>query len=255
MAAALQQGPKPGARGEEGLGNSAILAKQKLQLPVQPTRATPTVKDDPVASRAASAVKGDRVSKEIVEAWKAALEVSELQVAQFVPWDSVIRVGEAILAGATSSMRIADMENMEKEDVRGVLQSPIAMAWISRQIYAHFQHRAGIVDSALYHKAVTGDIAAMKLFYERMGKMQNERTLNVRVSGGLDVSTLSDDDLQRLVRDKQRLLPAEFRILEEGTGTALRGDGGAGAAAGGGAPTVLQPPTEGPPKAEGVPGK
>jgi len=212
----------------------------------------------PANSRAGSALRN---------AWERAVSVTERDIAAFIPTDDVISIGESVLAGAQTLDVFCKMTGLKVPEVKAVLGNPVAMAWISKQIYHLFQHRAAIIDAALYQRAAGGDVQAIKLFYERMGQLDRTQNINVNYSGGVNIQALADDELERIVREKRRLLPAEFRRLseeatgakdaefqtEEGTGDSLPGADGAGSPPEGGAAPVLPEDAAGPPEAADVP--
>lgn len=144
-----------------------------------------------------------------------AFNVDPMEVAKFQPTEAVTKVGEAIASGLTNPRAIQTAAGLGPEAVQNVLNDPVAMIWISQRIEALFRYRAGLVDAALFMRAVAGDTTAIKLFYERMKIMEaGNKTLNVVYSGGVDVRSLPVDELKRIVADKARMLPAEFRVLE-----------------------------------------
>lgn len=144
-----------------------------------------------------------------------AFNVDPMEVARFQPTEAVTRVGEAIASGLTNPRAIQTAAGLGPEAVQGVLNDPVAMIWISQRIEALFKYRAGLVDAALFMRAIAGDTTAIKLFYERMKIMDaGSKTLNVHYSGGVDVRSLPTDELRKIVMDKARMLPAEFRVLE-----------------------------------------
>lgn len=141
--------------------------------------------------------------------------IDPVELAKFVPSPEVLKVGEAICAGLTNVHAIRQAASLDEATVLGVVNDPVAMLWISQRIEALFRCRAGIVDAALYMRAVAGDIGAIKLFFERH-KMMGEKTVNVVHSGGVDVRAIPTDELAKIVADKARALPAEFRVISEG---------------------------------------
>jgi hypothetical protein len=199
------------------------------------------------------------------KSWEKAISVSERDIAGFVPTDADIGIGEAILAGGQTVDTICKLSGLKIDRVKAVMTNPVAMAWISKQIYHLFQHRASIIDAALYMRAAGGDVQAMKLFYERMHQLgPREQNINVNYSGGVNIQALQDDELERIVNEKRRLLPAEFRRLAEsatdagceepeGSGDDLPGADGTGSAPPGEPPPVLQADAGGSPKATEIP--
>ena len=147
------------------------------------------------------------LSPAVVEAWKRAQNVTEQDVSAYVPQMADISVGEALLAGRLSLDDIVAYSGENRAVVQQTLATPVAMAWISRQIYGHFIHRAALVDAALIQRALSGDVSAIRLFYERSGKLVDTKHVQHTVQGGLNLTALTLEDLAKLVEDKQRTLP------------------------------------------------
>lgn len=185
------------------------------------------------------------LSPAIVDAWAAALNVDDQDLAKFIPTRLDIGVGEALLGGSLTVEQISDYTGHAHDKVKQTLSSPVAMAWISRQIHQLFKHRAGIVDAALYQAAIRGDVPAIKLFYERMGQLNRVIQHQHQYSGGIKLDTLSDEDLRRVIRENQAKLPAEFRIVDQDTpGDDLQSPTDTGPEDESGAAPVLPAPTE-----------
>jgi hypothetical protein len=151
----------------------------------------------------------------IVDGWRRAADLTPEQVECFKPTEVDISVGEALLAGNTQASRIAEYSGLDAAQVRDTLNNPIAMAWLSRQITALFTHRAALVDALLYQRAMTGDLAAIKLFYDRMRLLDKSMEIKHAYSGEVSLKQIPDDELARMVQDKARLLPAEFRVISQ----------------------------------------
>jgi hypothetical protein len=148
--------------------------------------------------------------------WEMAAGVPESEVMAFIPTDLVLQVGEGFLAGHRSIDSLIKFTGAAREPIREVLMNPVAMAWLSRQIYCLFQNRTAIIDAQLYLRAAAGDLQAIKMFYERMDRLPtNKKEVNVNYSGGVDVRNVSDDELRNIIQEKKRLLPAEFKVINE----------------------------------------
>jgi len=150
--------------------------------------------------------------------------VAPEDLAKFVPTDADMKIGEAIAAGVTAPSGLVTATGLEKEAVTATLNNPVAMLWISQRLEALFKFRAGLVDAALFMRAMAGDVAAIKLFFERHRLLTDQKTLNVVYSGGVDVRALPTDELQKIVQDRARMLPAEFRVLGQTPAEAANGD-------------------------------
>lgn len=156
------------------------------------------------------------ISSLLVDAWRRALDVSERDIAAFVPTTDVCEVGEALLAGATSVEAAASCSGLSEARVRDVICNAIAMSWIAQQVHEHFRRRIAFVDAALYGRAVAGDIPAIRLWYERHDSLDHAQKIDVRHrhSIAFDPSTLSTEDLRRLVQDNGRLLASSTKVID-----------------------------------------
>jgi hypothetical protein len=146
---------------------------------------------------------------------ESALSVTEKDVREFVPSDHVLLVGEALLAGQSTLTGMRGYCGLEERHIKAVLNNPVAMAWLSVQCAALFKSRSAVVDAAMYLRAAGGDVAAAKLFYERMKIMDaGQKVLHEhRVSGSIDLSKLSDLELEKILAEKVRMLPQALRKL------------------------------------------
>ncbi len=155
----------------------------------------------------------------LVKAWQRATQVDEREVQAHIPTTSEIKVAEALVNTAGSLQSICDHTGLQPGTVRGVLADPTAVAWISRQIAAQVQNRLGLIDAALFRSASAGNIAAIRLFYERFDKL-------ARIAGGVSITQVNygampDDDLRRLATARI----AEFsRIIDASPAPGPPGD-------------------------------
>jgi hypothetical protein len=151
----------------------------------------------------------------VVDGWQRAADLSPDQIEGYRPTPEDLKVGEALLAGNTTLARIAEYTSLSGDECKATLNSPLAMAWLSRQISALFCTRAALIDATLYTRAMTGDLAAIKLFYDRMRLLDKGMEIKHTYSGEVSLKNVPDDELTRIVQDKARLLPAEFRVLNQ----------------------------------------
>lgn len=153
-------------------------------------------------------------------AWRRALDVTEHDVANYIPTHLDAAIAGALLAGATSIDQIAGFCKVEPNRIGRQMQRAVAMRWISDMIHAHIGQRLGIVTAALFARAATGDVQACRLVFEKFGQVNN--TTHVVHHKGLDLSHLSDDELSRLVRDKLHAV-RDAAIIDITAHTALEG--------------------------------
>jgi hypothetical protein len=207
-----------------------------------------------------------KVSAPLVAAWQRAQNVTDQDVASFIPTSDTILVGEAFLAGNVTVQSVADYVHCHTKEVNEVLSDPVAMAWISRQIHSHLAHRMALVDASLFQRAIAGEVAAIKLFYERHHKLTAISQVNHNYNGTVKLDAVSDDDLKRLIKDADSRLPGPPRPLASrpiidvpftvapGAGDPVPCAPGAGAASEGGPVRLLSGHAGEPPETAGVPG-
>lgn len=175
----------------------------------------------------------------LTKAWKDALSVTPHDVAGFIPTERELSVAEALLDGQLTPSAIQAATDLTLAEVKSVFGDPVAMAWISRQIDQLCQHRLGLVDAAMFARAVAGDVTAAKLVYERVGKIRKLGAVNVFSHGNtqINLSGLSNDDLKKLIAEDERTLALS-------AGASVPGAEGADEASEGGAGAVLHAPLE-----------
>lgn len=155
------------------------------------------------------------IKNDVARAFAAAFTVDPLEVARYQPTPEATKLGEAIATGLVNLQALVTATGLPRDTVVGLMNDPVVMLWISQRIESLFRYRAGLVDAALFMRAVAGDVTAIKLFFERHKILTDQKTLNVHYSGGVDVRGLPTDELRKIVADKARMLPAEFRLLSE----------------------------------------
>lgn len=188
-------------------------ARRNLQNPDGVTLLRPPGMNDPSDARLPAVPA--KVPPLTLSGLTKALGVTERDLETFVPNEHHLKVGEAFLAGHSALGPICTYSGLTEDEVKAVLNDCCAMQWISRRTEALFKSRVAVIDCALYLRAAAGDLRAMELFYKRM-RLLEEATKRVEVSysGGINLTAVSDDELARIVADKTKLLPAEFKLIE-----------------------------------------
>lgn len=151
------------------------------------------------------------LSKTLQKAWESAINVTPRDVAAYQPSHADIAVAEALTLGNTSLDDLTKQTSLKRERVREILSSPVSMAWISEQCERLFKLRKGIVDAALYTRAVQGDIAAMKLYYERTEILAKQPVNQINI-GEINYEACTDDDLIKILHG--RLSSPEGQIID-----------------------------------------
>lgn len=209
--------PIAGVEGDQLRPKILDMLEAKRRLPAPPAH-TP-LGHHPRTARTPRGLPSPALPAVTTRSLQDALSITEQEVSAYLPTEVDIQVGEALVSGASTMVGIQGYCGIERNRIKATLNNPVAMAWISRQVEALFKTRVAIVDAAVYLRAAGGDTTAAKLFYERFKLLTSQ---SVRVdhvySGGVNISALPDDELARIVREKTRLLPAEFRLLEGPSG-------------------------------------
>lgn len=166
-------------------------------------------------------------------AWARAAAVSEREVAGYRPFKRDLRIAEALLNGAVTCTEIAAKVGIHAEKVRQALRNPVRAAWLSRQLGAHFLHRLCQVDAALFNRALTGDVRALDLYYRRFAVFGAPVVHHEHSHLHVDVSGLSDEDLDKTISEKLRrhIVDAQFTVegpKQGGEGSTPPSPGGAG---------------------------
>lgn len=134
---------------------------------------------------------------------KRSLLADPHQVRAYVPDELALGIAESLLSGKLFFKDIAEDLRVSPTTISSRMKDPVACAWISEQITAMARHRIGLVDAALINRCLSGDVAAMKLFYQRFDKIVRRSEIVTR-DMGFDPSKLSDEQLHKLVLEKQR---------------------------------------------------
>jgi hypothetical protein len=127
----------------------------------------------------------------VARSLKDALNITDQEVASYLPTEKDIMVGEALISGYSTLNGIMGYCGLDNPVVKRTLNNPVAMAWISRQVEALFKTRAAVIDAAVYLRAAGGDIAAAKLFYERMRLLTSQSVRVDHVYSGGSISRVS----------------------------------------------------------------
>lgn len=128
----------------------------------------------------------------------AALLVTKDDLRLYEPDELDIAIAQGFLAGHISVPEISEFCSRAECTVRKRLQNPTSFAWIAQQVSSLIHTRIGQVDAALLRKAVQGHVEAIKLFYQRFGKLAD---LKIVAHGNLgDLSNYSDADLDAAIQ-------------------------------------------------------
>lgn len=135
----------------------------------------------------------------------AALSVRKEDIQTYEPEPIDIAIAQSFLEGAISIPELSDATRRAECAVRKKLKDPVAFAWIAHQVSALMPTRKGMVDAALFRKAVAGDVKAIELWYKRFGALTE---LKIIAHGNLgDLTTFTDKDLDSLIEAEVKTHP------------------------------------------------
>lgn len=121
----------------------------------------------------------------------------------------------AVLNGAVYTNEIAKQAQITPEEVLRRMLQPAFARWLSQQVEAELPNRLGLVDLAVYSRALkTGDVSRARYLAERFGKMRRRAASN-HLHLHLSLEKLSDEQLQKLVEEKRRLLGLTHEQTEQ----------------------------------------
>lgn len=160
----------------------------------------PKVSAPPAVGRAAGV---RTLSPTLRRAYLRIQEVSDAEIERYLPLKIDIRVAESILDGCNSPPAIARRIGADEKTVRRVINNPVRMAWISRQLTHHYAARVGLVDQAMFEGAVAGKTDAARLFYARQGLLAGAPA-SQHAHVHLEFNQLSDGELRKVIAEKLR---------------------------------------------------
>lgn len=137
--------------------------------------------------------------------YRKALTVSDEAIQTYRPTELVVKCTEAYLEGCSTQKDIAEKLDQSPATVSAALREPVACAWIAKNLNQIISQRLGLVDAALFSRAMTGDPAACKLLYSRYGQLES-RHVHVNVDAGtIDYSSMTTEQLEKMAAAKKAL--------------------------------------------------
>jgi len=130
------------------------------------------------------------------------LSVDPDELSSYQPTKLDVAIAGRMLEGSTSMCRLAEDLGVHINKLRRYLLDPVRVAWINAKLGAFVSNRLSVVSAAMYNQAVNGNVQAARLLFEKYGQMIN-RTEVVH-HRGMDLSKLSNDELDLMLKDKMR---------------------------------------------------
>jgi chorismate mutase len=138
-----------------------------------------------------------------------------------------IMMADCLLQGMNRA-EIAQELGLSASALKERMLDPVRAGWISQQLSKMAEKRIGMVDAAVFAKALaTGDPARARYLLERFEKLAPRKELRVNVN--LDFTQLSDEELRAFVQDRKRrqgIVDVEAEEVKDGKGASVDGGGG-----------------------------
>lgn len=165
------------------------------------TDTSPSESEVAVCGRPTSAPSPARrrhqLSAGLLRAWRNGLAVTRQELDDYIPTETDAAIASALLAGALTFEDIAGRIGWDARRVAEYMESPVATAWIGREVSTHIETRMFLVTASLFQQAIgqgRNSVAAAKLLLERFGQLV--RKSEVVVHQGMDLQKLSDEEIQ-----------------------------------------------------------
>ena len=139
----------------------------------------------------------------LVQARGMTVTQSELDTFRYDHLDFLI--ASSMLAGSNSITALSEDLKVDREMLRNRLLEPVRCAWLSKELEKGVESRLGQVLAAVYNRAIqTGDVNAAKFLYQKF--KQYEKPTQQHQHLHMDLSRLSDEQLEKLIAQKRRTL-------------------------------------------------
>jgi len=145
--------------------------------------------------------KTSRISPALSRIAERGMTVTEEEIRTYTPGETDLAVAEAMLGGALTFQEIAESIGRSPALVSDKLKCPVLCAWVSRAVHQQISHRLGMIDAAMYRRALGGDVRAADLLYKRYGAAADIK-VNVNV-GAENFDLMSDTALDALLNRRK----------------------------------------------------
>jgi hypothetical protein len=155
--------------------------------------------------------KVSRISPALARIAERGMVVREEDIRTFIPGDADLLIAEAMLGGALTFAEIAESIDRSPALVTARLKDPVLCAWVSRAVHQQIHTRLGMLDAAMFRRALGGDVRAYEALMKRYGQAADIK-LNVNV-GAENFDLMSDSALDALLnrRLKETALDVETK--------------------------------------------
>ncbi|MEE8386740.1 MAG: phBC6A51 family helix-turn-helix protein [Dehalococcoidia bacterium] len=142
--------------------------------------------------------KKRKMSSALTKLAQRSLDVDDDEIRTYEPTEMDLQMAEAMIGGCRTFTEIAEQIGMDPSGVSRAMKDPVRCGWLSSQLQRIVAKRIGLVDSALMGKALSGDVRAIKLYYERFGELVHRSHITTSRLD-FDVTKLSDGDLDTII--------------------------------------------------------
>lgn len=137
-----------------------------------------------------------------------ALQVSDDDIRLYAPREIDLRIAECLVTApvrlSTFSFKtIGEDIGVSGQTISNALKDPVACAYIFRLVEGALRNAIGAVGVTLAMRAMTGDTRAADTFLRHFKTPQAQRHLSINATLPFDVTTLTDQDLDALLRNAQ----------------------------------------------------
>lgn len=143
--------------------------------------------------------KKSRISPALSRIAQRGMTVSEDEIRLYQPGEMDLLICEAMLSGALTFQEIAESIGRSPPTVSNHLKDPVLCAWISRAVHQQIHTRLGMLDAAMFRRALAGDVRAYEALMKRYGKSAN-LNITAHVGGGENYDLMSDKALDALLK-------------------------------------------------------
>jgi len=141
-----------------------------------------------------------RISPALARIAERGMVVSEEDIRGFLPGEMDLLIAEAMLGGALTFKEIAAAVGRSPALVSDKLKDPVMCAWASRAVHQQIHTRLGMLDAAIFRRALGGDVRAYEALMKRYGQSAN---LNVNVAVGAENFDLMSDQALDALLDRR----------------------------------------------------
>jgi hypothetical protein len=169
--------------------------------------------------------KKSRISPALARIAERGMTISEEEIRMFQPGETELLISEAMLGGALTFKEIAESIKRSPALVSEKLKDGVFCAWCARAVHQQIHTRLGMLDAAMYRRALGGDVRAYEALMKRYGKSADLKV--VAHIGSENFDLMSDSALNALLeRHKKGIIdvPEKSRDVRDEAPTAQDGD-------------------------------